>query len=101
LLLKNNFLHECFKTYYSTNYITYCITTFIVVKIIIGQVVFFLLVIINYKYNKLLNIKLIFIITVKLLLNIYHSWLITNVLVIIIIITIIVFVKLKSVKYLF
>jgi hypothetical protein len=33
---------------------------------------FFLLVIINYKYNNLLNITLIFIITVKLLKNIYH-----------------------------
>jgi len=66
LLLESKFLHELKNIYHSTNYITYCITTFIVVKIIIGQV-FFFLVIINYKYNNLLNITLIFIITVKLL----------------------------------
>jgi hypothetical protein len=41
LLLESKFLHEIFKSYYSTNYITYCKITFIVVKIIIGQVVFF------------------------------------------------------------
>jgi len=72
LLLKIKFLHKFFFNYYSTNYITYFIITFIVVKIIIDQVIFFLLVIINYKYNNLLNITLIFIITVELLLNIYH-----------------------------
>jgi len=41
LLLESKFLHKILKHYYSTNYITYCITTFIVVKVIIGQVVFF------------------------------------------------------------
>jgi hypothetical protein len=35
------FLHEIFKNYYSTIYITYHKTTFIIVKIIISQVVFF------------------------------------------------------------
>jgi len=61
-----------FKNYYSTNYITYCVITFSFVRIIIGQINFFLLVINNYKYNNLLNITLIFIITVKLPQNIYH-----------------------------
>jgi len=61
LLLESKFLHEL------TNYITYSIITFIVVKIIIGQVIFFVFIIINYKYNNLLNITLILIITVKLL----------------------------------
>jgi hypothetical protein len=41
LLLKSKFLHEFFKNYYSTNYIIYCIPTFIVVKIIIGQIIIF------------------------------------------------------------
>ncbi len=41
LLIDYKFLHEFLKNYYSTNYITYCIITFIVVKIIIGHVVFF------------------------------------------------------------
>jgi len=31
-LLKSKFLHEFFKNYYSTNYITYCIIKFIFVK---------------------------------------------------------------------
>jgi hypothetical protein len=43
------------------------VITFIVVKIIIGQEIFFFLVIINYKYNNSLKITLIFIITIKLL----------------------------------
>jgi len=71
MLLESKFLHEFFLNYYLTNSITYCIITFIVVKIIIGQIIF-LLVIINYKYNNLLNITLIFIITLKLLQNIYQ-----------------------------
>jgi hypothetical protein len=37
------------------------------------HVIFFLLVIINYKYNNLLNIKLIFIIIVKLVLKYLSS----------------------------
>jgi hypothetical protein len=41
LLLESKFLHELFKNYYSTNYITYCILTFIVVKIIRGQTIIF------------------------------------------------------------
>ncbi len=41
LLLESKLLHEFLKHYYSTNYVTYCITTFIFVKIITGQVVFF------------------------------------------------------------
>jgi hypothetical protein len=39
IVIRIEFLHKNLKFYYSTNYITYCITTFIVVKIIIGQVV--------------------------------------------------------------
>jgi len=58
------FLHEVFKNYYSNDYITYYIIKFIVVKNFIGQVIFFLVIIKN-KYNNLLNITLIFIITVK------------------------------------
>jgi hypothetical protein len=34
LLLESKFLHEFSKNYYSTNYINYCIITFIVVKIL-------------------------------------------------------------------
>jgi len=60
LLLESKFLHEFLKNYYSANYITHYIITFIFVKNIIGQIIFFLLVIINYKYNNLLNITLIF-----------------------------------------
>jgi len=41
LLLECKFLHEFKKKYYSINYIIYCIIKFIVVKIIIGQVIFF------------------------------------------------------------
>jgi len=39
LLFESKFLDK-FKNYYSINYITYCIITFIVLKIIIGQVIF-------------------------------------------------------------
>ncbi len=82
MLLESKFLHEFFKIYHSTNYITYCIITFIVVKTIIGQVIFYLG---NYyyKYNNLLNITLVFINTVNLVSNIYHRWLITKKLIII------------------
>jgi len=41
LLLKSKILHEFKRNYYSTNYIAYCIITFIIVKTIIGQVSFF------------------------------------------------------------
>jgi hypothetical protein len=41
LPLKSKFLHGFFKNYYSTNYIIYCIVTFIFVKFITGQVIFF------------------------------------------------------------
>jgi len=40
LLLESKFLHKILKNYYSTNYIIYCIITFIFVKIIIGQIFF-------------------------------------------------------------
>jgi hypothetical protein len=41
IFLERKFLHEFLKNYYSTNYISYYIRTFIVVKTIIGQVIFF------------------------------------------------------------
>jgi len=66
LLLESKFLHDFFNNNNSTNYITYFIITFIFVKNYRSSI-FFLLVIINYKYNNLLNITLIFIFTVKLL----------------------------------
>jgi len=63
LLLESKFLHEFKKNIIQL--IILLIITFIVVKVIIGQKK--ILVIINYRYNNLLEITLIFIITVKLL----------------------------------
>jgi len=77
IVIKKKFL-QLKKNYYSTNYINYCIITFIVVKIIICQVFFSFG---NYKYNNLLNITLIFIITIK-----YLSYMINHRIIIIIII---------------
>jgi len=48
LLLQSKFLHKFFKNYYRSSN-------------------FFILLIINYKYNNLLKITLIFIITLRLL----------------------------------
>jgi len=53
LLLESKILHELIFFY-----IKYYIITFIVVRTFICQIIFSLLVIINYKYNNLLYITL-------------------------------------------